>query len=939
MALKDYIATLEGVKKASEGKQDKLNTTQEAAVNSGITADKIATYSAHVTNNDIHVTSEDKQLWSDKQNALTSAQIDATNSGIDSTKVGLYSSHIVNEDVHVNATEKSTWSGKQDPLTDDQKDAVNSGINSTKVEEYTSHINDTDIHVSEAQKIEWSAKQAALTTEQLAAVNSGITDTKVSTYDGYATTIAGKQDTLTTAQQSAVDSGADTTKINQIATNTTNIATLTSQVSGLTSVVSIKVEATLPATPTKNTLYFIGTAAPYHKYLVTSDGIVEDLGEGEVDLSQYYKKTETNTLLDKKLNLDGGTMTGTIILDSSIKNASIRSNVNDGCISLFGGTSNTTGANLWLGGQSWAGSGNFGGFALNAQDLSKRREFIGKTDGTLTWDNNTIYHAGNLLANPSGTGTTDLTKLQIGSTIYTIPTGSGYLPLAGGTMTGPITFDSATHYIMKCGSDSSWWGIFAGTDTDSSGMFLNGKNTSGSNPGTFAIKTAKTSSYAARYLMGYPNGNLTWDDKLIYNAGNLIPNPSGTGTTSLSKLQIGSTIYNIAGGAGDYLPLAGGTMTGGIVFNSTATNPLFITRGIDTDGIRINGGSANEHGARLAMMGKNASAYKGAWFLEAHDGTNMKRLIGYPDGTLIWNDKNVITAAGGTISGALTLGAETILTEGNITCQSKKFILKHNNDADYTGIYGGSYLNNGASIAIGGASNSIVPGQILLRVCTNASDMKILALKPDGTITWNDKAVYHAGNLLANPTGTGTTDLTKLQIGSIVYNLATSENLKTINGISLKGTGDIEVVPSGTIVTMPVGAYYETETDGTPGMTGTWEQLPDRNEWNEVEQNITPGGGTGLIKAHLCRDGLVRIYLVDAASGDGKVINPMPADFVPELDTVVAAAYTESAPAQLFFSKSANIVYTTVGVNVRGEMFYKSGKTPDRVIHRWKRTA
>lgn len=56
-------------------KQDKLSTAQMNAVNSGITASKVATYDAYATN---------------KQDKLNAKQLGAVNSGIDSTKVAKY---------------------------------------------------------------------------------------------------------------------------------------------------------------------------------------------------------------------------------------------------------------------------------------------------------------------------------------------------------------------------------------------------------------------------------------------------------------------------------------------------------------------------------------------------------------------------------------------------------------------------------------------------------------------------------------------------------------------------------------------------------------------------------------------------------------------------------------------------------------------------------
>lgn len=48
-----------------------LTPEQEAALNSGITASSVSSYSSHIGNTSIHVTSGEKETWNGKQNALT----------------------------------------------------------------------------------------------------------------------------------------------------------------------------------------------------------------------------------------------------------------------------------------------------------------------------------------------------------------------------------------------------------------------------------------------------------------------------------------------------------------------------------------------------------------------------------------------------------------------------------------------------------------------------------------------------------------------------------------------------------------------------------------------------------------------------------------------------------------------------------------------------
>lgn len=82
---------------ALAAKQNKLNDTQLAAVNSGITAEKVGTYDDYEVN---------------KQDALTTPQLAAVNSGITDTKVTKYDGY------------EETINGKQDKITTENKLSV-----------------------------------------------------------------------------------------------------------------------------------------------------------------------------------------------------------------------------------------------------------------------------------------------------------------------------------------------------------------------------------------------------------------------------------------------------------------------------------------------------------------------------------------------------------------------------------------------------------------------------------------------------------------------------------------------------------------------------------------------------------------------------------------------------------------------------------------------
>ena len=126
-------------------------------------------------------------------------------------------------------------------------------------------------------------------------------------------------------------------------------------------------------------------------------------------------------------------------------------------------------------------------------------------------------------ANPSSTGSTDLTKLKVGSTTYNIPSG-------GSTVSVSQTLSSGTEVA---------------------GITVNG---------------TETKLYAP-------------------TPTNVVANPSGTATTDLTKLTVGSTIYNIpsGGGSGDSVSWTqltqSGTKIAEIDINGTSTDVYAPTSG------------------------------------------------------------------------------------------------------------------------------------------------------------------------------------------------------------------------------------------------------------------------------------------------------------------------------------------------------------------------
>jgi hypothetical protein len=97
---------------------------------------------------------------------------------------------------------------------------------------------------------------------------------------------------------------------------------------------------------------------------------------------------------------------------------------------------------------------------------------------------------------------------------------NAYLPLTGGTMTGAI---KRAGVVIQNTRDNSWVGIAGGSDADKGAFLrLNGID----NAGSFSI-VAKGEN-TNKVFLGYPDGALTWDGKLLSAPSGRILTASGT---------------------------------------------------------------------------------------------------------------------------------------------------------------------------------------------------------------------------------------------------------------------------------------------------------------------------------------------------------------------------------------------------------------------------
>ena len=262
------LATTQELTSGLAGKQNSLTEAQLAAANSGITAEKVASYDGYAATIAAKADASDIPDVSDfvtetdmntalggKQNSLTEAQLAAANSGITAEKVASYDGYA------------ATIAAKAD---------------ASDIPDVSDFVTETDMNTA------LGGKQNSLTEAQLAAANSGITAEKVASYDGYATTIAAKadaaslddyvtEDALTTAladkaNANIIGSGFDST-------NTVAAALATKQNT-----------LSFDATPTANSTNPVTSGGIYNAISAMS-GDVASIGEQITDALEAYTTT------------------------------------------------------------------------------------------------------------------------------------------------------------------------------------------------------------------------------------------------------------------------------------------------------------------------------------------------------------------------------------------------------------------------------------------------------------------------------------------------------------------------------------------------------------------------------------------------------------------------------------------------------------------------
>lgn len=286
-----------------------------------------------------------------------------------------------------------------------------------------------------------------------------------------------------------------------------------------------------------------------------------------------------NRLKTSYLKLTGGTVSGTLNVAQNLKFQDNQENV-------FGGvyipsSSATEQYAQFYGGEGTGVAGakltlypdGDGRFKLDARSTD------GSNTYTLVTDNN-----GNL--NWRG---------------YPLAWKKDYLPLDGGTLTGNITMSNSWANIATDSSDK-YLRLLNADYSGGASLYLYGSNRA--EQGRFAIHAFDGTN--RKTLTGYADGTLTW----------------GSDAIALAK---------------NYLPLAGGTMTGAI----TTSAVDFIKRNVNDNHLTILGGTGYSNSASLYLTGGDASSDGGAFRLRAQAGSGSKDLVGKPDGTLTWNGNDL----------------------------------------------------------------------------------------------------------------------------------------------------------------------------------------------------------------------------------------------------------------------------------------------------------
>ena len=262
-------------------------------------------------------------------------------------------------------------------------------------------------------------------------------------------------------------------------------------------------------------------------------------------------------------------------------------------------------------------------------------------------------------------------------------------------------------------------------------------------------------------VLTYDATNSEWVNATPSTGTTVVANPSGTATDSINKIQVDNTIYSIADELNELSDIAISSPTDNQIlkYNSTSqkwenTNPTSVI--VDLDDLTDVDITSPANGQALI-----------------YDSTSQK-----------WENTNIPTPATDLDD----------LTDVDITTPTDEQLLKYNSTSQK--------WENGTIANFAGSAHGLVPP-------VQSGDSGYL--KSDGS--WDEP---EGTTVVANPSGSGSTDLTKLQVEQTIYNIPTGAD-------DLNDLTDVDIT---------------TPTDG---------QVLKYNSTSQKWENGTGGGGSGNV--------------------------------------------------------------------------------------------
>ena len=334
------------------------------------------------------------------------------------------------------------------------------------------------------------------------------------------------------------------------------------------------------------------------------------------------------------------------------------------------------------------------------------------------------------LASPALTGTPTAPTPAVGDDSTKIATtefvndkADNYLPLNGGTLTGNVYttpyYDSTivdpeggqTLIVSKgkvakgtAPSNDEWHTMVMAVDN--SGLT---KNANKYGQVETAVKTDGSVETAVQAYKNEANSTTSAKISVGYDANGNAFTSAPTPTAGDNSTKIATTAF-VKSNLGDYLPLAGGTMTGNLEISSNRL--INIGSGLHNEGrggwIAASGSGLriaaeqfglSASGAILDLNGRSYASSPGTFTLEAISSAGAKALVGKPDGTLTWSG---IGMCGTNIGSAGPSGATLTLPKNG----TYLIVVAHNSISALNGIFiARGWSNGGMAYKLAGAAN------------------------------------------------------------------------------------------------------------------------------------------------------------------------------------------------------------------------------------------